>query len=214
MQKKLIIFDYDGVIVDSLHINLGIARQACEEINHPVIPIRADIEELENISFEDLGRRIRLPKDKVENFADHVFMILTRNTVPPRVFTGISEVIQEVGKESCLAIVTTNMKRAVVQVLEGSNFLDRIDIIMGAEEPGSKSEKIRRAMDAFDVTPNNTYMIGDATSDIREAQEAGVKSIAVTWGYHSKEKLMREAPDFIVNSPNDIISILSVGKDR
>ncbi len=213
MQNKLIIFDYDGVIVDSLNINLEIAKQACQAINHPIIPVRADIENLENLSFQDLGQQIGLPEDKVGEFTEQAFELLTKNTTPPMVFSGMKKVIQELGKENYIVIITTNIKYAVTQVLEDNGLLGPINLIVGSEQYGSKSEKIRRTMDEFEVKPNVTYMIGDALSDIREARKAGVKSIAVSWGFHSKEKLKHALPDFLVNTPYDIISIFNTGND-
>ena len=209
MKKKLIIFDYDGVIVDSLDINLEIAKQACEEIEHPNFPLKSDIEQLDTISFEELGRQIGLPQDKTTLFADHVFKLLVRNTKVPHIFSGIDKVIQKLGDKNQLAIITTNVKCAVDQVLEKEKLQDKVHLVMGAEKPGSKSEKIITAVREFKVTLGNTYMIGDAMSDILEAKKASVKSIAVTWGYHSREKLEKAMPDFLVNTPYEILPIVS-----
>ena len=102
----------------------------------------------------------------------------------------------------------TNLQIAVDQVLERGGLRHDIDLVLGAEQNGSKSEKICQAMAAFNVSSNFTYMIGDAVSDIREARKAGVNSIAVSWGYHPKEKLLKSSPGYMVNAPEDILSIV------
>jgi phosphoglycolate phosphatase len=52
------------------------------------------------------------------------------------------------------------------------------------------------------------FMIGDALSDVRAAKEAGVASIAVTWGHQSLETLLRGEPEYIVKSPNELIQVI------
>jgi phosphoglycolate phosphatase len=206
--KYLIIFDYDGVIADSLGTNLKIAARACQKIGCPVHPSQADIERLENIAFDDLGRQIGVPENKIPKFTEIVFDLLAQNAISPPIFPGIKTVIQKLRRKSHLAVITTNVKIAVNQVLESGGLCHDIDLVMGAEQNGSKSEKICQAMAAFNVSSSFTYMIGDAVSDILEAHKAGVNSIAVNWGYHPKEKLLLASPGHMVNAPEDIMAIV------
>lgn len=206
--KYLIIFDYDGVIVDSLDTNLKIAARACQKIGCSVHPSQAEIERLENIAFDDLGRQIGVPENKIPKFTEIVFDLLAQNAISPPIFPGIKEVIQKLKRKSHIAIITTNVKTAVNQVLESGGLCHDIDLVMGAEQNGSKSEKICQAIAAFNVRSSFTYMIGDAVSDIREAHKAGVNSIAVNWGYHPKEKLLQASPGHMVNAPEDIMAIV------
>jgi phosphoglycolate phosphatase len=207
--KHLVIFDYDGVIADSLDTNLKIAAQACQKIGFPAHPSQADIERMTNIAFDDLGRQIGLPENKIPKFTGIVFDLLAQNTISPSIFPGIKTVIKKLRRKNYLAVITTNVKIAVNQVLKRGGLYHDIDWVMGAEQTGSKSEKICQAMAAFKVSSNFTFMIGDAVSDIREAHKAGVNSIAVTWGYHSKEKLLQESPGHMVNAPEDIMAIVA-----
>ncbi len=78
---------------------------------------------------------------------------------------------------------------------------------MGDEWQGSKHEKIIQAAKQFNFEKNLAYLVGDTISDIREARLAGIKSIAVTWGYQSRNKLLEESPDFIAETPQDILDI-------
>ena len=84
----LVIFDYDGVIADSLETNLKIAEQACQTIGHPVLPSREDVERLENIAFDDLARQIGMPEHKVLRFTEIMFDLLSQNTTHPPIFRG------------------------------------------------------------------------------------------------------------------------------
>ena len=58
------------------------------------------------------------------------------------------------------------------------------------------------------INPHEVIYVGDEERDIIASKKARIKNIAVTWGFNSKEKLSREKPDYIVDSPMQIIEIV------
>jgi phosphoglycolate phosphatase-like HAD superfamily hydrolase len=50
-------------------------------------------------------------------------------------------------------------------------------------------------------------MVGDSLSDVRAARDAGVKSIAVSWGHQSVGRLVKGVPDHVVRIPGELIEI-------
>ncbi len=62
-------------------------------------------------------------------------------------------------------------------------------------------------MESYEIGADRTYYIGDTAGDVREAKQAGVKAVAVTWGWHSRETLEAAGPDFIVQEPEDLLKI-------
>ena len=209
-KKQLVIFDYDGVIVDSIDAIAAIGAQACREIGHERLPTPADIEALENIALEDLGRQIGISEADLPDFGAHVFALFQKNEKTPDIFSGMGPVIRTLGKNHFLVIVTKNIKPAVEKVLAAHGLADKINLILGVEEPGSKADKIKKAMHTFHRGSDLTCMIGDAVSDIRQARKAGVKSIAVTWGFHKQERLAHENPDVMVSTPHDLIAAIKL----
>jgi phosphoglycolate phosphatase-like HAD superfamily hydrolase len=73
--------------------------------------------------------------------------------------------------------------------------------------PGSKAEKILLAKSQFVAEAETVFMVGDSLSDVHAAREAGVKSIAVSWGHQSLGKLVGAAPDHVVCLPEELIEI-------
>jgi phosphoglycolate phosphatase len=57
----------------------------------------------------------------------------------------------------------------------------------------------------YGIDRERTFYIGDTTGDILEAREAGVQTVAVTWGWHSREKLVAVHPDFLVDRPEELL---------
>jgi phosphoglycolate phosphatase len=69
----------------------------------------------------------------------------------------------------------------------------------------SKKEKILYAIKKYQVAPQDIYYIGDTTGDIKEGKEAGVKTVGVTWGWHSKEKMASAKPDYLFDTPQELL---------
>jgi len=55
--------------------------------------------------------------------------------------------------------------------------------------------------------PESIFIVGDSTVDVTTARNAGMKSIAVTWGFRSAEELREQAPDYVVDDPRAIMKL-------
>jgi phosphoglycolate phosphatase len=205
--KFLIAFDYDGVIVDSLNQNLLVATQACQQLGLKSFPTLIDIEQLENMSFEDIGRQIKVPEDRLKDFTSIVFHQLAQDTNTLFIFEGISDLLFQLSKQHTLVVVTTNTQKVVERFLNKHGLEKCFVKIMGDEWQGSKHEKIVRFAQQFHFEKHLVYLVGDTISDIREAKLAGIKSIAVSWGYQSRNKLVQKSPNFIADTPREILDI-------
>lgn len=205
--KFLIAFDYDGVIVDSLNQNLLVATQACQQLGLKSFPTLIDIEQLENMSFEDIGRQIKVPEDRLKDFTSIVFHQLAQDTNTFFIFEGISDLLFQLSKKHTLVVVTTNTQKVVERFLNKHGLEKCFVKIMGDEWQGSKHEKIVRFAQQFHFEKHLVYLVGDTISDIREAKLAGINSIAVSWGYQSRNKLVQKSPNYFAETPQDILDI-------
>jgi phosphoglycolate phosphatase len=208
--KFLIAFDYDGVIVDSLDQNLLVAKQACQHLGLKSFPTLNDIEQLENMSFEDIGRQIKVPENQIKDFTAFIFDRLAQDTNTLSIFVGISDILLQMSKQHTLVVVTTNTQKVVERFLNKHGLEKCFVRIMGDEWQGSKHEKIIRVAQQLNFEKHLVYLVGDTISDIREARLAGINSIAVTWGYQSRNKLLEKSPDYIAETPQDILDIFKV----
>jgi phosphoglycolate phosphatase len=69
---------------------------------------------------------------------------------------------------------------------------------------------LQEIMEELMVSPDEVVMVGDTTHDIFMAQNAGVHSIAVTYGAHSRQELDAARPSFLVESVDDLHRLLDV----
>ena len=80
--------------------------------------------------------------------------------------------------------------------------------VLGGDLGLTKADRIVQAQMLTGFDPQDTYMIGDAVSDLRQGKAAGVKTAAVTWGFQSRHRLMAEQPDWICDRPQDLLALL------
>jgi phosphoglycolate phosphatase-like HAD superfamily hydrolase len=62
-------------------------------------------------------------------------------------------------------------------------------------------------------SPGEVYFVGDAASDVQTGRNAGMISVGVLWGYHSREELAAEKPDFLIHAPADLLPIVASDGD-
>ena len=204
----LVIFDYDGVLADTLDDLIRFGQEACNQLGVNHVVTKDDLSNLEVMSFATYGRACEVPEPLIDEFVKISLDLFAKKASPPAIFNGVSEVIQHFSSKHKIAIVTTNSSQNVHAFLTQHGLDSLVHAVYGVDTPGSKAHKIALARERFVRNGEAIFMIGDALSDIRAAKEAGVTSIAVTWGHQSLETLLRGEPDYVVESPRQIIKIV------
>ena len=200
----LVMFDYDGVIVDSYEQDYKDFIQLCRahglEINSK--------DEYDRLLDDNCYKVMKEYYGLDEGAIDAILKDwekVSENYVNMPIFKGMQDAVKKIAEKHTVIVITSNISTLVSTVLR-NNGITEFEDILGADADKSKIKKIRRAMEMY---PSDiSYYIGDTTGDVIEAREAGAKTIAVTWGYHSAERLKRTEPDYLVNTPEELTALL------
>jgi phosphoglycolate phosphatase len=203
----LILFDFDGVLADTFADMLRFAQEVCDELGVKHRVIETDLSELEVMSFATLGRACGTPDELVEEFVRRCTGKFAARKSPPAIFDGLMEVVRKLAESHVLVVVTGNTEGNVRGFLEEHGLEGCFRAVYGLDMPGSKVEKILMAKSHFVAEGEMIFMVGDSLSDVRAAKEAGVKSIAVSWGHQSVGRLIGAVPDKVVRFPEELIEI-------
>jgi phosphoglycolate phosphatase len=206
----MIIFDYDGVLADTLDDLLQFGQAACDELGVKHLVKKEDISNLEVMSFATYGRACEVPEPLVDEFVQICLSRFAEKESPPAIIDGLSNVVRRLAASHTIAIVTTNSLKNVNAFLVWHGLDGCVRAVYGVDMPGSKAHKISvaRAQFSADTKGEPVFMVGDALSDMRAAREASVTSIAVAWGHQSLSTLLRGDPDYVAHSPQDLIEII------
>jgi phosphoglycolate phosphatase len=205
----LILFDFDGVLADTLADMLRFAQEVCDELGVSHRVVQTDLSELEVMSFATFGRACGMPEELVDEFVRRCTGKFARKPAPPAIFNGLADVLRTLAEKHVLGVVSGNIESNVRAFLKEHGLEGCFRAVYGVDLPGSKAEKIWLAKSQFAAEAGPVFMVGDSLSDIQAARAAGVKSIAVGWGHQSLAKLVGAGPDAVVRSPDELIEITS-----
>jgi phosphoglycolate phosphatase len=203
--EKLILFDFDGVIVDSLNFYEEMVNRCLKELGSSLRLGRREYLEIFDDNFYNGLRKKGVDVEAFMKVSRDIAPSLPYEQVKPA--EGLLPVIEELARRHRLVIVSSNSTPVIRRMLSlhslGAHFLD----VLGLEFTLSKIEKIRHAMVRYETGPDCTYYVGDTAGDIGEAKEAGVRTVAVTWGWHTRDRLTLSAPDLIIDSPDELLQL-------
>jgi phosphoglycolate phosphatase len=204
--KKLFLFDFDGVIADSLELFAGLAKKSLESMGKPIIQKTEDFLELfEDNYFENLSRK-GIDLTEFFNHSAGIFAQADYGSVSP--MPGLLPVLEELcRRRHILIVISSNSSDAIFSMLSRFRFDGCFREILGADFKLSKKDKIEHALASYGVDKEHTYYVGDTTGDIKEARAAGVKAVGVTWGWHSRDKMAASSPDYLVDTPEMLLEI-------
>ncbi len=207
-QNKLIIFDFDGVILDSFEVAFSILSKLNKKYGLFPLEEREHLEDLfeGNVweNYEKMGLKGKIKKSFTEEFKQEY----QKKKKELKFYSNISSLLKKISRRFTLAIISSNHSSSIKGLLQKNKLDGYISSILGAEMVGNKKKKIGFILDKLKITPNNTYFVSDTTGDIIEAKETNIHTIGVTWGYHSFERLEKSKPDKIVNAVKELESYL------
>ncbi|HNZ64252.1 MAG TPA: HAD family hydrolase [Smithella sp.] len=203
---KLFIFDFDGVLADSLDVYEKTVTDCLKDIKQPFVRSREEFLELFEDNFYTSLKNKGVDLDVFMKAAGDILAQVKIRDMKP--FPAVAAVIEELHKTHCLIVVSSNDYASIKEALDLFHYNDYFRDILGSDFMFSKKEKILYAAKKYNVELNNIYYVGDTTGDIKEGKAAGVKTVGVTWGWHSKEKMAAAQPDYLYDKPQDLLQLI------
>ena len=202
---KLLLFDFDGVLVDSLDVYEKTVTLCLAKINHPLKRGRQEFLELFDGNFYEMLAQKGVELDKFMTASVEILSQVNYKEIKP--FDAMWPVLQELKKKHCLIVISSNDTPTIQEALRLYGFEDIFQEILGSDFMLSKKNKILYAIKKYSVMPEDIYYIGDTIGDIQEGKQAGVKTIGVTWGWHDKAKMATSGPDHLFDDPQELLKL-------
>ncbi|KAF0154663.1 MAG: phosphoglycolate phosphatase [Syntrophaceae bacterium] len=202
---KFLLFDFDGVLVDSLNVYEKTVTDCLKVINQPLTRGREEFLELfEGNFYESL---VQKGVDLGKFVAASVDILSKVNYAEMKPFDAIRPVLRELAKNNSMIVISSNDTLTITEALRLYDFNGIFSEVLGSDFMLSKKDKILHVIEKYNATLQDIYYIGDTTGDIKEGKQAGVKTGGVTWGWHSKEKMAASQPDYLFEQPEDLLKL-------
>ena len=203
---KYVVFDFDGTLVDSLHVVIEVYNRLAGEYKSNQIE-QKDIAYLKGLSIMERAKYLDFKLYKLPLLTLDIYKLYKHSIKDLNLFAGVKELLEELN--ACgfqLAIVSTNAERNIRECLE-RNQIDFISEIICSNNMFGKNEDIKRFIKAHDLEDSEVIYVGDEARDIIAGKKSGVNVIWVSWGFDHIDNAKKEDPNYIVNEPHEILSI-------
>lgn len=210
MTGKIIIFDFDGVLADTFDTFYPLIKAAMKSIGFSITPDQYRDFFIGNVhqSFKDfIG-----DNKKYEIFTE--FRNTNYNTYyngklnKAKLFPGAINFLEKIHRAHILTINSSGRKANIQKLLEENGVKNLFDLVL-ADSTTSKEGMLKETLTKFGADPKKSIMITDTIGDVIVAKKIGLKTIAVTWGFQSKEMLKKSNPDLLVTSYDELLTKLT-----
>ncbi|MGI9028293.1 MAG: HAD-IA family hydrolase [Candidatus Saccharimonadales bacterium] len=210
--KKVIIFDFDGTLADSAPIIRAIYTEIAIK-NKLTVLTDENYQLLRQGSLRDARKWSGVRFWQLPLLLRSMRRLMKLESEKVQLFPGVVKMIQDLSEtDHELYILSRNTADTIIHVLERYDLQDNLQILDRRRRSfGSKASVIRMLLRSKRYKPETVWMIGDEVRDIRAANQAGVNSIAVTWGFQDTSILERYRPTKIVNNVSQLHKMLRGG---
>lgn len=199
-----VIFDWDGTLMDSTFSIVESIQLASADVGLPV-PSTMQASWIIGLSLESgLYKAVpELTADLMPAFIERYRHHFFQRDKSIKMFDGAVPMLAELRQRTIPISVATGKSRAGLdRVLRAVELVDYFNITRCADETQSKPDPqmLHEIMWELDLEPDRVLMVGDTTHDIHMAHNAGMDSLAVTYGAHDVPTLEKSEPTVIVES--------------
>jgi phosphoglycolate phosphatase len=211
-QYELLIFDWDGTLIDSEANIVSCMVRAMEDAALPVLEADA----IRNIIGLGLREALHTLYPTIDESSSRLLVDRYRyhflTSEPSQLFEGVDVMLKDLGeRDYLLAVATGKGRQGLNHALEVTGYLEHFHSSRCADETRSKPhpQMLEEILDELGVAPSAALMIGDTEYDINMAHNAGMDSVAVSYGVHEKERLLQCNPLTCLHSIAELTNWLS-----
>ncbi|PIS15953.1 carotenoid oxygenase [Candidatus Roizmanbacteria bacterium CG09_land_8_20_14_0_10_41_9] len=208
MKKKLIIFDFDGTIADTLPHIINLYNTFGFAYGFRKIT-KSELECLRGKTISELMREFNASLLRLPFLIGKVQSELYSHMDKVRLFPNMKKVIVSLKKSDVtLGVVSSNSKENIEKFFK-KHKIATFDFIHSEKNIFGKDKVLMNIMRKYPIPKGEIVYIGDEVRDIEACRKIGIDCISVTWGFNKKELLKKENPTLIVDTPEELLSLLT-----
>jgi len=207
---KHIIFDFDGVIINSHEVQLKALTESFAAICGDGIPPYDDFFSHSGDSLANIFRLLGLPIEMIP-----VYHQISRDNIGLiKIHKGMLELLEKLNETGYICSLCTGKDRnRTIEILKWLNMEHLFKVVVCSDDvvnPKPHPESLIFIIKKVGYPTDNTIMIGDGINDIISAEKANIKSIAVTWGDLPVNEIIKSGPTFVAHSVPELMFILDI----
>lgn len=215
MAYQLVIFDWDGTVMDSTGRIIACMHKAGADLCLPVLEDDA-VREIIGLGLPEALRTLYPGIDDGalermrERYAVH---FVAAEASPSRLYPGARETLAALRRAGLrLAVATGKSRKGLDRVWASSGLGNNFDASRCADETHSKPHPamVTELLSELRVAPERALVVGDTSFDLQMARDAGVDRVAVSYGAHPVDRLMNFHPLAVIDALPQLLPLLGV----
>lgn len=206
---KYLIFDFDGTLVDTRDIYVLAFNKIHARFDLPKIS-KNDWNRFQSSSMKDLCQEYNIGPVKLLKIAKAINREVRFLITEAKFYPNIEKILLKLKKDYQLGILSSNELANIKVFFKQQNLpLKKVFSFWRCEKNlFGKDRVLKSLIKEYKLDPKTVLYFGDQVRDIEACQRAGVSVAAVSWGFASEDLLAGAQPDFLLNSPSDILDLL------
>lgn len=210
---KLVIFDWDGTLMDSVDRIVSSMQSAAQTVGLAV-PSSNDVKQIIGLSLITALKTLfaSITDEQVEGMlVQYKYEYLDGDSTPAPLFANATNLLTQLKKRNkLLAVATGKGRQGLNRVLKASETSEYFNTTRCAGEVPSKPDPtmLHSILEELKIAPHEAIMVGDTSHDLKMAKNAGVDSIGVTFGVHDRYVLNQYNPKVVVDSMAELHLLL------
>ena len=210
MSAKVILFDFDGTVADTYQVVANITNKLSTEFGYKAL----NTEEqslLKNLSSREIVKRSEISIFKLPFLVRRVRSELSKEIGELLPIKDMARILFELKNQGyVLGIVTSNVKENVDIFFKKNNLSSLFKYIYCSTSIFGKHRIINQVIREHQLYRSDVIYVGDETRDIRSARKSNVGIIAVSWGFNSASVLEKHEPDYLVQTPQQLLDAVNL----
>lgn len=199
--KKLVIFDFDGVIVNTLEFWFQLHKDVNETITWEKFERMSDGNFIDSQKKLSASNEYNWPVNYEPKYENALHTIFSIEDI-------LHDTILDLSTKYILCICSSASESIISNFLKKENIHECFADVLGYETHSSKVVKINSLLSKYNVLPQDTVFISDTLGDLLEGRECGVKVVGVTWGLHKIHTLEKADPESVVEDPTLLFKVV------
>lgn len=211
-QFRTVLFDLDGTLIDSVRLIL--------DSYHHTLAVHREAPRTDEYWLAGLGTPLRVqfqpwahePERLEAMVATYREYNLFHHDTMVTAYPGIVEVVRAIRRAGYrTGLVTSKNKPGALKGLRLVGLADAMELVIGADDvvnPKPHPEPLELALRQLGESAGSALYVGDSVHDMESGRAAGVKTAAVLWGPFGRDQLASTKPDFWLEHPSELQTLL------
>ncbi|MFH1840902.1 MAG: HAD-IA family hydrolase, partial [Candidatus Shapirobacteria bacterium] len=201
-------FDFDGTLADGLKAMVKCFNLVAKKYAYPTIKT-PQIAALKELGAKAVFKELKIPLLKLAKIIAETKKEFKKEIPRLQLIKPWGKTLNSLKKQGCRLGILSSNNQDNIQLFLKNRHLDQFDFVTCESDIFGKDRALVKLLKKLGLKKEEVLYVGDEIRDIEACQKAGIRIVAVDWGFNSRPALQSSHPDYLISQPQDLLKILT-----